>query len=292
MLKDEDTFQKFLFEELQIRGEWARLGQSFDKATENIEYPVRLKSLVGQVAAASVLLTGTLKFAGRLSIHARGQGPISLLMAEATHKRTYRAIAHWSDVAERQEGSGGYQTLKDYIGNAQLVITIDPDQGQRYQGIVPLERDTLGDCLALYFELSEQLDTYFMLGSDERGAFGLMLQKLPEYRNIQDQDAWDRVVHLARTLSMDELVANDNETLMTRLFHEEQVRVFDKESVAFECTCSKARTLASIESLGKDEAMSILNENECIEVDCQFCAARYTFERDEVEKIFGISGLQ
>ncbi len=284
-MKQQDTFQKFMFEELQIRGEWVRLGESFKEATANIDYPAPVLELLGQTVVASVMLTGTLKFAGRLSIHARGEGPVSLLMAEATHNKTYRGLANWQ--GELSEG----QSLRDYIGSAQLAITIDPDQGQRYQGIVPLERDTIGDCLAHYFELSEQLDTYFLLGTDKQGAYGLMLQKLPDYRLLEDQDAWDRITHFAKTLKADELLENDNETLLKRLFHEELVRSYESEPVSFFCTCSRARTEASIESLGKDEALDILAHEEKIQVDCQFCAAQYVFDRDDIEKLFGLSGL-
>ncbi len=279
---DQDTFQKFLFEELQIRGEWVRLGNSFQQATKNMSYPPEVKTLLGETLAASVLLTGTLKFDGRLSIHARGEGPLSLLMAETTNLKTFKGVAHWQ--GDLKEGL----PLKDYLGNAQLVITIDPDRGNRYQGIVPLERETLSECLEQYFELSEQLDSYILLGADEQGCFGLLLQKLPDYREIEDQDAWDRVTHLAKTLSADEMVSTDNETLLMRLFHEEKLICYEVEPVEFQCSCSRERTAASIQSLGEEEALDILEHEAEITVDCQFCAARYTFDRRDVQNLFDL----
>lgn len=287
---NQDTFQKFLFKDLQIRGEWVRLGNSFEEATKNIAYPKEVKALLGQTVAASVLLTGTLKLDGRLSIHARSVGgdeggPLSLLMAEATNKKTFKGVAHWH--GDFQEGL----PLKDYLGSAQLVITIDPDKGQRYQGIVPLERDTLSECLEQYFEMSEQLDTYLLLGADEQGCFGLLLQKLPDYKEIEDQDAWDRVIHLAKTLSAEELISTDNETLLVRLFHEETVITYPSEPVAFSCSCSRDRTAASIQSLGIEEALDILAHEKVITVDCQFCGARYTFDRPEVQTLFDMGTL-
>lgn len=279
---DQDTFQKFLFEELQIRGEWVRLGESFQQASKNMSYPSEVKALLGETIAASVLLTGTLKFDGRLSIHARGEGALSLLMAETTNLKTFKGVAHWQ--GDIEEGL----PLKDYLGNAQLVITIDPDRGSRYQGIVPLERETLSECLEQYFEMSEQLDTYMLLGADELGCYGLMLQKLPGYREIEDQDAWDRVTQLAKTLSSEELVSTDNETLLVRLFHEEKVITYQSEPVQFKCSCSKERTAASIQSLGKEEALDILEHEAEITVDCQFCAARYTFDRTDVQNLFDL----
>jgi len=280
-----DTFQRFLFEELHIRGEWVRLGASFQEATQGVDYPPVIKALLGQAVAASVLLTGTLKFDGRLSIHARsmgaeGKGPISLLMAEASNKRTFRGLVNWDgDVVQGD-------MLSKLLGNAQLAITIDPDKGQRYQGIVPLERDTLSDCLAQYFELSEQLDTYLLLGADDEGCFGLMLQKLPDYRELEDQDAWDRIIHFAKTLKKDELLNTDNETLLMRLFHEEKIISYEQEVVSFSCSCSRERTLASIEQLGQEEALEILEEEAEISVACQFCGTSYAFDRADIQSLF------
>ena len=151
-----DTFQRFLFEDLHIRGEWVRLGSSFKEATQAMNYPSAVQSLLGQTIAASVLLTGTLKFAGRLSIHARGEGPVNLLTADTTHLRHFRGLAKWEGDIQPE------QSFQDLLGNSQLAITIDPDKGNRYQGIVPMERENLSACLEGYFELGEQLDTLLL----------------------------------------------------------------------------------------------------------------------------------
>lgn len=281
-----DTFQRFLFEELQIRGAWVRLGNSFQEATHSLNYPLAIKSLLGQTIAASVLLTGTLKFAGRLSIHARGQGPVSLLMAETTNLRHFRALAKWD--GDIQPDSD----LKGLLGDAQLAITIDPDKGKRYQGVVPMEKDNLTECLEHYFELSEQLDTHLLLGANEHACYGLLLQKLPDYRNIEDQDAWNRVILLAKTMKDEELLNADNETLVTRLFHQEQVILYPAEPVAFECTCSEDRSLSAIHSLGEEEALAILEQEAVIAMDCQFCGAAYRFDRDDIQKLFSLKPIQ
>jgi len=280
-----DTFQRFLFDELHIRGEWVRLGDSYQQAVSGVDYPSEIKQLLGQTIAASILLTGTLKFAGRLSIHARSMdssnaGPISLLMAEATNERTFRGLANWEGNVEKNA------PLSELLGNAQLAITIDPDKGARYQGIVPMERDTLSECLAQYFELSEQLDTYLLLGADDDGCFGLMLQKLPDYKNTADQNAWEHVLHLAKTLKKEELLNNDNETLLHRLFHEEKIISYDEETVAFSCSCSRGRTMASVENLGQEEALDILESEAVISVGCQFCGTQYTFDRKDIQELF------
>ncbi len=279
-MSQSEGFQKFLFETLQIRGEWVRLEDSYRKMVANHDYPELVNRLLAETTAAAVLLTGTLKFSGRLSIHARGDGPVSLLMAEATDKRRFRAIAKFDELLEQE------MDLRSLLGRAQMAITIEPDKGQRYQGVVPLEYPEVATCLEQYFELSEQLDTHFSLFSTETAVYGLMLQKLPNYRELEDQDAWDRVVQMAKTLTLDEWQQNDNATLTHRLYHEEQVRLFDEQDVAFECSCSKERSLASIEALGRDEALDILEHEAVISVDCQFCGTHYAFDRQAVEQLF------
>ena len=281
-----DTFQRFMFEELQIRGEWVRLGDSFQQATRASNYPVSVKRLLGQTIAASVLLTGTLKFAGRLSIHARGQGALNLLTAETTHNRHFRALAKWEDPILPD------QNLKSLLGDAQLAITIEPEKGSRYQGIVPMERDTLAECLEDYFRYSEQLDTHLLLGANETGCYGLLLQKLPDYKHIDDQDAWERVLHLAKTISEQELLEADNHTMVQRLFHEEHVILYPSEEVVFECTCSSERSLQAIHALGQDEALEILEKEPVIAMDCQFCGASYQFDREDIQKLFDLGSIQ
>jgi len=275
-----DSFQRFIFDELNIRGEWVRLSGSFEQATDEVDYPPAVKALLGQTIAASVLLTGTLKFAGSLSVHARGDGPVTLLMAEATNRRTFRGIANWQGDVQ----PGG--SLTDLLGDAQLAITIDPITGSRYQGIVPLEHDSLEACLAHYFALSEQLDTYFMLVTKEDQCMGLMLQKLPGYDDVEDQDAWNRIVQLAKTLNVNEFRAHDNQTLLARLFQEERIISFDQEEVAFECSCSRERSLASIEQLGHEDALALLEQEQCIAVSCQFCSKSYQFDLNDMTELF------
>ncbi|KZX71832.1 hypothetical protein A3715_02735 [Oleiphilus sp. HI0009] len=277
-----DSFQKFLLDECHIRGEIVRLSKSFQEVTANKDYPQIPRALLAQATCASVLMTGTLKFEGRLAVHARGEGPVSLLMAEATDQKSFRSIVHYEDALPDSNDLG------DLLGKAQLAITIEPDKGQRYQGIVPLERSTLAECLAHYFDLSEQLDTHFMFASDDEYCYGLMLQKLPDYKYIDDQDAWDRVRQLAETLSFEEVKQNDNATILHRLYHEESVQVYESEPVRFECTCSEERSLNSLYSLGKDEALSILDEEPVIGIDCQFCGAHYEFDRERVNELFNV----
>lgn len=277
-----DSFQKFMFDDCHVRGELVRLDASFQAACKTKDYPQQLRAILAETTVASVLLTGTLKFEGRLAIHARGQGPVTLLMAEATNKKEYRCLANFDESVEV------FENLPQMLGKAQLAITIDPEKGQRYQGIVPLEKDTVAECLADYFNYSEQLDTFFMFGSDDDGCFGLMLQKLPDYKTIEDQDAWARFVQLASTLTFSEVTQCDNANLLHRLFHEEKVSVYSPETVEFKCSCSKERSLASVKALGQDDALDILEHERAIAIDCQFCGQHYEFVREDINSLFGL----
>ena len=288
-MKSTDTFQRFLFKDLHIRGEWVRLQKSFQEATNNCNYPDVINTLLGETIAASVLLTGTLKFAGKLSIHARSKkGPVSLLMAEASHERSFRGIVNYQGDIDTNSD------LKTLLADAQLAITIDPDKGARYQGIVALEGSTLSECLIHYFERSEQLQTHLFLGCDKTGCYGLMLQKLPGHQaenSTEDTDGWNRIVQLARTLSLKEFEQTTNETLLLRLSHEEIIVSYPEETVRFTCSCSQERVSSSIKSLGKEESLSILEHESEISVDCQFCGAHYSFDRQAINNLFNLGNI-
>jgi molecular chaperone Hsp33 len=278
-----DTFSRFIFEEHDIRGELVQLHASYLDVTEKKDYPSGVKILLGESIAAATLLSGTLKFEGMLSLQARSTGPISLLMAECTHQRHIRAIAQW----QSDQYADCFQTQ---LSNGQLVITIDPRQGQRYQGIVPMEENSLAQCLEGYFSQSEQLDTRILLFADENYAAGLLLQKLPQAKN-DDEDGWNRLSHLAASLHFDELKTLNAEEIIHRLFHEEQVRIYPSEHVSFECSCSRERSAQAIRALGKADTYSLLDRQKAISIDCQFCNKNYNFERKEVDELFSSAKL-
>ncbi|WP_328188987.1 Hsp33 family molecular chaperone HslO [Marinobacter sp. OP 3.4] len=275
-----DQFRKFLFEHSQIRGAWVHLTDSYGEILAQTRYPTPVTRLLGESLAASVLMSSTLKFHGTLSLQANGDGPVTTLLAECSHDRHIRGIARFED-ADDTHGDN----LNELLGQGRMAITITPEQGQRYQGVVPRESDTLAGALEEYFERSEQLATRLFLFADGEQCAGLLLQRLPGATE-EDNELWERVAHLAATISADELLGLDSETVLHRLFHEEEVRLFDREPVAFRCTCSRERTLAALQSLGRDECYNILEEQGSIEMDCQFCHAHYQFQRIDIDQLF------
>ncbi|MGF2734417.1 Hsp33 family molecular chaperone HslO [Marinobacter sp. DUT-1] len=274
-----DQFQRFIFEHSQVRGAWVQLGESFQEIGSQAPYPDSVRELLGESLVASVLMSSSLKFEGTLSLQAQGDGPISTLMAECSHDRYIRGLARFDANSIREED---FEAL---LGQGRMAITITPATGQRYQGVVPREENSLSGCLEEYFERSEQLATSLFLFADENGAAGLMLQRLPGHTEADDE-LWERVNHLARTVEANELLELDSETLLHRLFHEETVRLFDAEPVAFRCSCSRERTLGALEAIGKEECYSILDEQGVIEMDCQFCHAHYRFDRNDIDHLF------
>ncbi|MFW5824864.1 MAG: Hsp33 family molecular chaperone HslO [Marinobacter sp.] len=275
-----DQFRKFLFEHSQIRGAWVHLTDSYGAILNQTDYPQPVARLLGESLAASVLMSSTLKFSGSLSLQANGEGPVTTLLAESSHDRYVRAIARFEEGAANTEGS-----LNDLLGQGRMAITITPEKGQRYQGVVPREADSLAGALEEYFDRSEQLATRLFLFADGRQCAGLLIQRLPGATE-EDDELWQRVEHLAATISARELLELDSEIVLHRLFHEEEVRLFDREPVAFRCSCSRERTLAALASLGKDECYSILEEQGTIEMDCQFCHASYRFQRIDIDQLF------
>ncbi|WP_286787087.1 MULTISPECIES: Hsp33 family molecular chaperone HslO [unclassified Pseudomonas] len=286
-----DYTQRFLFENTDVRGELALLERSYVEVLAKHPYPEPVAQLLGEMLAAAALLCGTLKFDGLLVLQARSSGAIPLLMVECSSAREVRGIARYNadDIAPDA-------TLKDLMPEGILAITVDPTNGQRYQGIVPLEGQTLAECLSGYFATSEQLPTRFWLNADGRRARGLLLQQLPadKHKDKESRDAsWEHLTTLGNTLTAEELLGLPNETVLHRLYHEETVRVFDPQIVEFHCGCSRERSANALVSVGQEDVELLLQEQGGqIEIDCQFCNQRYLFDAADVAQIFAGGGSQ
>lgn len=276
-MSDADTLQRFLFDGTDVRGELVHLDASWRAVLERHPYPATVLSLLGEALAATVLLTGTLKFAGALIVQVQGTGPLRTLVAQATHGRTIRGLARW-------EGEVPAGDLTRVFGPGRLVLTLEPEGGERYQGVVPLEGANLAHALEGYFGASEQLATRLWLAATPERAVGLMLQQLPGHS--AEGDDWTRVVTLADTLRPAELIDLPSETLLHRLFHEENLRLFEPEPVAFRCTCSRGRIEETLRTLGQDEVESILEDQGVIEVNCEFCNRAYQWDRVDARALF------
>jgi molecular chaperone Hsp33 len=274
-----DTLQKFLFEHAPIRGEIVHLDQTWQSVLERHAYPEILRDLMGELSAAAVLLAATLKLQGSLVLQIHGKAAIKLLVVECTGNLELRATAKW-------EGELTSGTLRELVGDGRFVITLDPKDGnQAYQGIVGLEGDSVADILQNYMTRSEQLDTRLWLAADGQHAAGMLLQKLPEQKG-QDADAWDRASQLADTIKHEELLSLSAAELIHRLYHEEDIRLFEAQGVVFNCSCSRDNVARMLKMLGRQEVDEILAEHGDIEVFCEFCNQQYLFDAIDAEAVF------
>ena len=286
-----DQTQRFLFDDNDVRGETATLAESYQHVLAKHAYPEPVAQLLGELLAAAALLVGTLKFDGLLSLQARSEGPVPLLMVECSSDREVRGIARY-----HAEQIAPDATLRELMPEGMLAITVDPAKGQRYQGIVGLEGVDLAACLSEYFAASEQLPTRFWLAADSRRACGLLLQQLPADR-IHDPEereaSWQHLRTLADTLSAEELLGLDTETVLHRLYHEESLRLFEAQPIRFRCSCSRERSANALVSLGQHDAEQLLQEQGgTITVDCQFCNERYVFDAADIGQLFAGGGTQ
>jgi molecular chaperone Hsp33 len=291
-----DQLHRFIFDDSDIRGEIVTLAQSLSDAFAHQDYPEPIKQLLGEFLTATSLLSRTLKFDGSLTLQARGDGDLPLIMAEINHQKKVRCVAQ----VKTTEGLVN-RSLASLLGKGILSITIDPDKGERYQGIVALEGENLSQCLEAYFLQSEQLPTKIWLSStnDNKGvsdvkgnietiASGLLLQKLPQQLASveENEETWETQGHLASTVSDEELLMLDHQTLLTRLFHERGVRVFDAEAITFSCSCSKERTNQTLIQLGQPTLRQIIEEEGEVLVDCHFCGYQYIYKDTDIKELF------
>lgn len=286
---DADRSQRFLFDNTDVRGEWVGLERSYAEVLAKHPYPEPVAQLLGEMLAAAALLVGTLKFDGLLSLQARSSGSVPLLMVECSSEREVRGIARYH--AEQIAAGAG---LAELMPEGVLAITVDPRDGQRYQGIVALEGHSLAGCFSRYFASSEQLPTRFWLNADGRRACGMLLQQLPVDR-VRDPEAreadWQHLTTLADTLTAEELLGLDTETVLRRLYHQESVRLFDPRPLRFNCSCSRERSARALVSLGEADARALLEEQGgTVQVDCQFCNERYRFDASDIAQLFAGGG--
>lgn len=297
-MHDRDCLHRFLFERYPIRGHLVHLDAAWRALIEHRDYPMPIRDALGEAVAASLLLAATIKFEGVLSLQMQGDGPVHLLLAQCTGGLGVRGLARYRETGAAAAGveAGGraeFAHSGDLIGTGNLTVTLETDDGaQRYQGIVPLTGQRLAESLQVYFENSEQLPTRLWLHADSRGASGMLLQKLPSEglpagaAAAAIDDAWRRVQLIGETLTPEELRTLADVEILHRLFHEDDVRLFEPAPVYFRCRCSRERVASMLQSLGEAESRSVLAERGNVEVHCDFCNRAYLFDAVDIAQLF------
>ncbi|OQK15124.1 molecular chaperone Hsp33 [Methyloprofundus sedimenti] len=278
-MQEKDVLRRFLFDGLAVRGEWLNLSASWQAAKQHHQYPDAVKQILGEALAAATLLSATIKFDGNLIIQVQGDGPLKSLVAQSTNNREIRG---WARCDETISGD----SLPELLGSGRLVLTIEPTSGDPYQGIVPLTGSRLAEAVEAYFAQSEQLNTRLWIFANKNQAAALFIQELPAQQDEQTREDWQRIEALANTITEQELLSLSCEEVLHRLFNEEQVRLFAAEPISFKCRCSAEKVETTLLSLGRETVDEILAEHGEIIADCEFCSAKYHFDKVDIARVF------
>lgn len=287
-----DLLLKFSFNGAHARGEIVQLGAAWREMTAHHQYPPAVMRVLGEMAAAAALLATRIKFNGALVMQIYGDGPLQLLVIECQPDLALRATAKVRDEAVADDIS--LQDLLNRGGKGRFVITLDPKDRmpgqQAYQGIVALEGDSVAEVLQTYMRQSEQLETRIWLACNEQAAGGLLLQRLPKddrfASDAPDEDTWERLSALARTVTAEELLSLAPDTVLHRLFWQESLDQYAPLKPRFQCSCSRERIAKMLVSLGQEEVDSIISEQGSVTVTCEFCSRVYSLDLVEAAGLF------
>ena len=301
-----DTFKKYLLADNSTRIQAVRLESAWQTGLAHQQYPECIRSLLGELTAASILLATNIKFQGSVVLQLQGDGPVSLIVVECTSDLTFRATVSLRD-PELIPSEGNLQSLLNANGSGRFTVLLDPGRDNDmapYQGIVPMEGESVSAVLEAYMRNSEQLDTRLWLAADGDRVAGMLLQRLPDAGGLRPSaagqndpagaestpesraESWNRLTHLASTLSGAELLQTETDTIIRRLFWEETLLEVESRQVKWHCPCSRTRVGNMLRMLGREEVDSILQERESISVSCNFCGKPYEFDAVDCAGLF------
>ncbi|VEJ53006.1 Hsp33 family molecular chaperone HslO [Pragia fontium] len=280
-MSNSDLLYRYLFEKHDVRGELVTLNETYDHILENHDYPVAVQRLLGEMLVATSLLTATLKFDGDITVQLQGDGPVKLAVINGNNQQQMRGVARLQ--AEVDDNA----TLKQMLGNGYLVITIMPKEGERYQGVVGLEGETVSECIEAYFRQSEQLPTRLFIKTGahqgKAAAAGILLQVLPAHKGNDSE--YEHLAMLTETIKAEELFSLNVEDILYRLYHEEDVTLFEGQKVSFHCTCSRERCAQALITISPEEIDALLTEEGHIDMHCDYCGSHYIFEKMDIESL-------
>ena len=275
-----DYVQRFLFEDLDIRGRLVCLTGAWQRMLDGRDYPEDIAALLGHTTALNVLLGANQKGSGRVTLQVQGSGPVKLLVADCTAELRIRGMASY----EKEKTFPANE--RSLLGDGRLSVTLeDVKSGQFYQSLVPLEGETLEQIFEHYLAQSEQTTTWLRLRADSGAVCGLLLEKLPR-ADTRDPDGWNRVMHFANTLTLDDTRGTQPYDLLTRIFPEELMRVFRLYAVEYHCPYDEDKVKDMLRSLGREEIESILAEQGEVVIRNEMCNHEYKFDADAVRRLF------
>jgi molecular chaperone Hsp33 len=274
-----DFIVRFLLEELDIRGAFVRLGEAWRSLQARRNYCDTVRDLLGEMTATAVLVAGNLKQPGRLTFQLQGHGPVRMLVIDCTAELHLRGMAQAdADVARAP--------VSQLFGDGRLSLILQNETAREpWQSLVPVAGDSIAAVFEHYLVQSEQQPARLWLAADEEHACGLFLQKLPG-ADARDADGWARVEQLAATVTPGEMRSLPVETLLGRLFPEEDVRLFEAKPVTYDCPEDRGKVAGMLRSLGRAEVESILAEKGEIVVHDDICNHEYRFDAGDLDELF------
>lgn len=283
-MQNKDQLQRFIFEHADIRGSIVRMEKSYQQIIQQQNYPPKVKQLLGEALLACLLLADSIKFEGRLSLQFQGDKRLSMLLVQCDHQLQLRGFARFTENLSDEDYEQAFL-------NGQLALTISPDKStQAYQSLVSINSSSMAENLMYYFAQSEQLSTRIWLTADETQVAGMMLQLLPEGGSLEREEFWEYATQIGQTITKEELLSLDNIEILHRLYHETELRIFDPRPIAFKCQCSQDKMREVLRVLGEEEAKELLQEQQSIQVSCDFCNQEYQFDDIDIAIIFKKSG--
>ncbi|MDP6435623.1 MAG: Hsp33 family molecular chaperone HslO [Gammaproteobacteria bacterium] len=272
-----DSLRRFVFEKEEIRGSIVRLDKTWQQLAAADNYPPKVRPMLGEALAATALLGRNLKFDGNLTLQIQGGVHVRLLVLQCDNDLRMRGLAQFGDDLP--------DSFTELVDGSSLCVTVETTshESKRYQSIVPLSEVSLAESLGHYYRQSVQLPTFFMLAADEQRAAGLMLQVMPERKGGSGR--WKRLVADLEGLDVSRISQLDESVLLSAMFPEDDIRLFNSEPVCFHCDCSEERIEAMLQLLGADELDELLNSQNPVEICCEFCNAKYLFPGERIQRI-------
>lgn len=295
-----DALQKLHFPEANVRGETVVLHEELARALEHQKLPVAVRRLAGEVTAAALLTAAALEQNGSVVLQIAGDGPVGLVVAEVRADMSFRVNVQMKASAGEIDPNADLKNLVNRTGAGRCALILDlasrPRDQQPYQGVVPLEGASFSEVLENYFRASEQVETRIRIASDDVAAGGVMLQKMPTTGGVMpenfDPEGWERLGMFLSTVKSEELLTLSPEEIDRRLFWEESPRVTLEAEPKFVCSCSDERVENVIRSLGREEALEVVQERGAIEVTCQFCGRTRRYDKVDVEALFASAPIE
>ena len=279
-MREQDNLQRFIFEHAQIRGELIHLDAVFETIVSQQNYPAEIKHLLGEALVACILLVSSIKFEGEISLQFQGDECLSLLLVHCDHHLNVRACVKF------QEGKSAGEYERAFL-NGKMALMLSPfKQTQVYQSVVSIRSASMAENLMYYFAQSEQIATKVWLAVGESSAAGFLLQLMPDIATEEREQFWEYAVKIGETITDNELLTLDHETILYRLYHEAVLRLFSPRIIRFKCRCSNEKMREILKVLGEEEVNQLLQEQSHVTVTCDFCHKNFSYDAIDVALLF------